>query len=354
MRPGPRDSSLLRLLAVSVAAMLFVAPIWCGHRSAAQGPATVRIEPATLEVQPGEMATVSIVVDDVTDLFGFELKLGFNPAHVAVVDADPATSGVQIADGDFLSLDWKLQNAVDNEDGFLAYAVCQVNPSPSRSGSGVLATVTWRAEEVGTSPLELYDVILAAPLGVQIPAEVQNGQVVVTAVEPAPGATPTGSPTPSAPSPTPQPSPIPTEQADADPGPGPATTPTPTTATGVGPTPGAQDVTQEPASTPSARDVTGEPTAAVGSEPSDTPGLAETPLTEDETTATPSDPQEISEAAGPDPDPTTTQVVTDSEPSRWASIRPSSGVLLAVAAGCTILGVGALVFASRLWSKKEP
>lgn len=145
----------------------------------AQEGATVRPDPLALEIEARSTSVVNILVEDVTDLYGFEFQITFDPTLVGVVDADPAKSGVQIQPGDFLSPDWELDNTVDNQNGTIDYALSQWDPSPPKSGSGVLAIITWRGKVPGTSPIHFTYVQLGAPGGVPISASTQDGQISV-------------------------------------------------------------------------------------------------------------------------------------------------------------------------------
>lgn len=140
---------------------------------------TIRPDPLSLEIGAGKSSTVDILVEDVTDLYGFEFEITFDPAVLEVVDADPGKEGVQIGAGDFLSPDWTLENTVDNDNGTIAYALCQLNPSPPQSGDGVLATIIWRGKVMGTSPITFTHVLLAGRDGIPIPADTQDGQITV-------------------------------------------------------------------------------------------------------------------------------------------------------------------------------
>ncbi len=153
----------------------------------ADGSTTVSIAPASQEIFLGGTDVTDVLVEDVTDLYGFEFEIAFDPAILEVVDADPGKAGVQIQPGDFLSPDWLLENSVDNDNGSIAYALCQLNPSPPQSGDGVLASITWRGKIMGTSPITLTYVQLGAPRGVPIPASTQDGEITVG--EPSPGPT---------------------------------------------------------------------------------------------------------------------------------------------------------------------
>ena len=153
----------------------------------ANDPTTVSINPASQEISLGATGSTDVLVENVTDLYGFEFQITFDPTLVEVVDADPVRAGVQIQPGDFLSPDWLLENNVDNDNGTIAYALCQLNPSLPQSGDGVLATITWRGKVMGTSPITFTNVQLGAPGGVPIPATTQDGEVTVG--EPSPGPT---------------------------------------------------------------------------------------------------------------------------------------------------------------------
>ena len=153
----------------------------------ANDPTTVSINPASQEISLGSTGITDVLVESVTNLYGFEFQITFDPTLVEVVDANPVQAGVQIQPGDFLSPDWLLENSVDNDNGTIAYALSQLNPSPPQSGDGVLVTITWRGKAMGTSPITFTYATLGAPGGVPIPASTQDGEVTVG--EPSPGPT---------------------------------------------------------------------------------------------------------------------------------------------------------------------
>ena len=141
---------------------------------------TVSIDPSSQDVLMEETVTTDVLVENVTDLYGFEFEITFDPTLVEVVDADPNKAGVQIQPGDFLSPDWVLDNAVDNDSGTIAFALCQMNPSQPQTGSGVLATITWRGKALDVSPITFTYASLGAPGGVPIPSSTQDGEIIVT------------------------------------------------------------------------------------------------------------------------------------------------------------------------------
>jgi LysM repeat protein len=207
---------------------LFSTPI--GH-VLAQGP-TVVIDPPTREVAVEATTTVDIRIENVSDLFGAEVHLTFDPVLLEGVDADAGKAGVQIQPGTFLSPDFTAQNEVDQAAGKIDFAISQMAPHGPVSGSGVLATITFRGKAAGTSSINFVNVILSAPGGIPISAGTQGGSLTVTSdvtPTPTPTATPTQTPTPTGtPTSTPDGGPTPTHTATPTPTPTPTPTATPT------------------------------------------------------------------------------------------------------------------------------
>lgn len=169
-------------LASLLAAMVLVGP------AAAAGPsqdAIVRPDPLISAVPLGGQVVVSLYVQDVQGLYGADIRLGFDPAVLAVQDMDLAVSGVQIAPlSAFLKPDFVVRNSACNEvgpacpaAGVVRYAVTQVNPSAPASGSGAIAAVTFKrlSHDVTTLRITAHD--LSDRSGVTIPSVAQDGSV---------------------------------------------------------------------------------------------------------------------------------------------------------------------------------
>jgi hypothetical protein len=177
-------------------------------------PTRVRVDPTVRIVSVGDQFTVDVRVDNVINLGAYEFKLAFDPAAVAFVD---------VANGPFLG---SSDRTPECAPPILTASSVQFSCStlgaelPGASGSGVLATVRFKATATGTSSLDLQDVVLLTPNAQPITvAEVIDGSV--TAVPP----TPTFTPTPTL---TPTITPTPTETPTLEPGVTPTATPTPT------------------------------------------------------------------------------------------------------------------------------
>ncbi|MCJ7552048.1 MAG: LysM peptidoglycan-binding domain-containing protein [Anaerolineae bacterium] len=188
----------LRLLSfVTLVVALFGAP--SGMVLAADP--VVKISPAAGTISVDQIVVVSVTVEDVTSLFGAEFHITFDPNLVEVVDADASTDGLQIGIGDFLAADFIAQNVADNTAGKVDFGMSQMAPHGAVSGSGTLATISFKGKGSGTSNVAFTNILLADSGGGQIAASAQNGTVTVTGgatatpTTEAPTATPTTAPT---------------------------------------------------------------------------------------------------------------------------------------------------------------
>ncbi len=352
--------TILRLVAIQMSIALLVCLPGLGQATTvwAQEGVTVRPDPSSLEVEAGSTGAVDILVENVTDLYGIEFEITFDQALLEVVDADPVREGIQIQPGDLLSPDWLLDNTVDNDNGTVAYALCQLNPSPPQSGDGVLAIITWRSKAVGTSPIHFAYVLLGAPGGVEIPASAGDGQIIVVSAQAPPAdtltptAAPTGTPTPVPPTSAPTSTPIP-----------PISTPTftPIPPTSTPPATAVPEATETPAATPTSTPPntttpTGVPTSV--STPTSTPLPTATPVVQgtepSSPTATAVQPTSTAvSAAAAHPVPTQTEAspmpLTPTPVSPSGSSGISTGSLTYVALACLVVAaLGAWVLWRRM------
>jgi hypothetical protein len=159
---------------------------WPLGSAAAQG-AQLWLDPATLDLAPGDVGTLALRVENVTHLAGAEVNLTFDPALLEVVDADASTEGAQIAHGDFLSPDFVVQNTTDPAIGTVDYAIACMPLDKAVSGSGVLARITFRALAEGETLVTIRSALLADMQRQPIAVETGSSVVVVTRSGPSPG-----------------------------------------------------------------------------------------------------------------------------------------------------------------------
>ncbi len=206
-----------RLLLVAGLAALAMA--LAPHAVLAQD-ATVAISPADKGVACNENTTVSVMINNVEDLFGVDFKISYDPNVVDVVDADGGNPGTQIQQGTFPDVSGGQGlvqvNSVDVGTGTISYAATLINPSPAQDGSGPAAQITFTGKANGTTDVELVAVLLSDNLARPIQAVPIDGKITVSGCDgggraTATSQTPSTPPTPATPA-----TPIPGDDDDDD------------------------------------------------------------------------------------------------------------------------------------------
>ncbi len=158
--------------------------------------AIVRCDPLNAAGPVDQDLVIDIYVQDVTDLYGADVRLSFDRALAQVVDADLTLAGTQIQPlATFLSPDFVIKKEANNDNGTIWYAATQLNPSQPVSGSGPLARVTLRASAVGSFAMPITSAQLSKAGGIPIQLTIQDCSVTFQNSTPA---TPTPTPTPTA------------------------------------------------------------------------------------------------------------------------------------------------------------
>jgi len=176
--------------------------------------AVALLTPASQSIAVNQVTTITLHVQDVGNLYGYQVAIVFNPDVLKVIDADPGKAGIQVALGTFLQADFVQQNNADNSVGTVICVVSQLAPASPVSGSGDLLTVTFQGKAQGSSDIRFTDLKLARSDGTEIAVSQQNAQITVgsgtspTATSTStstPTATPTVTATPTSTSTTPTP-----------------------------------------------------------------------------------------------------------------------------------------------------
>ena len=143
------------------------------QEAALQNP-TVRIDPATSVVGAGQTFTVAVMIDQASNLGGFEFTLRFTPATVT---ADSVTLG------DFLGSTGRtvipVGPNINNQTGRVSFGAASIGSAPGPNGTGVLASVTFTTQSYGESPLDLQDVMVLDIHAQHQTATVEDGVVRV-------------------------------------------------------------------------------------------------------------------------------------------------------------------------------
>ncbi|MFH1084849.1 MAG: hypothetical protein V1772_03700, partial [Chloroflexota bacterium] len=218
----------------------------------------VRAAPVSQQTPVGGNGVLQVRVDNVCDLFAYDVRLDYNGSPLDVEDGSPGEPGIQVYMGDvFDGLPHQVvQNGV-YDDGVFGQVqfVASLNTLVPTGfcGSGVLLWVMFRGMVPGYSNVTLTEVNLYDHAGDPIARGLTHGEILV-GIGPFPSLTPSSTPsktsTPTASSTATQ---TPANTATYTPGPSPTATQTPTnTATytpGPSPTP-TQTLTPTKTNTP--------------------------------------------------------------------------------------------------------
>jgi hypothetical protein len=145
-------------------------------------PACARLSvvPSYKEIPRGGTGTTEVQVADVSNLYGVQFRMSFDPDVAQVVDADPNTAGVQMGMGSLFSGKdhYVARNTVNNTTGVGEFVVTLVAPAIPITGSGTLAVINWQGRNVGQSPITLTLTGLA-PASQPICHTIENGRIQV-------------------------------------------------------------------------------------------------------------------------------------------------------------------------------
>lgn len=129
-------------------------------RGGAESP-SIYIYPENQTVSTGGTVTVDVMVSNVLSLYGYQFDIIYDPAIL--------TFNV-IEKGDFLAaggVEVFWINVTSDDEAYSINNTAAVRQGPVKgwSGGGVLATITFDADNTGTSQIELNNIILTDPLG---------------------------------------------------------------------------------------------------------------------------------------------------------------------------------------------
>ncbi len=154
---------------------------WMSDLSASQP--TVFVSPAAQTIACGEVATFTVAVRNISNMYGVQFYLTFDPEVIEVIDPDDDASNGTIVPGDiFPPGEYEVaQEVVDNASGQVRYAITllRVPKAQPFNGSGVVAEIAVRARDEGASPLVLADVRVSDDAGRPIAVDVQDGVLTV-------------------------------------------------------------------------------------------------------------------------------------------------------------------------------
>lgn len=127
----------------------------------AQEGAQVYLQPVASE---GDTLTFEVIAENVTEMYGAEFRLTYDPAVLAVQDTNPDQEGIQIEPGTLLPADkgFVVANEVNETEGTVVFAMTLLNPAPAANGAGPLAQVTFKRLQNSPSTLNVEHAKLVA------------------------------------------------------------------------------------------------------------------------------------------------------------------------------------------------
>ncbi len=159
------NSFKIACLSVILLALLMSAPL-----ALAQNETRLTLKP--VESANG-MLTVEVLAENVTDLYGLELHLKYDPAVLEIQDSQADKPGVQIEAGTLLpvSQGFVVANQADPAQGTIVYALTLLNPAPAISGSGPIARMSFKVLQNSPSTINVEQSTLVSINLETIPAE---------------------------------------------------------------------------------------------------------------------------------------------------------------------------------------
>jgi hypothetical protein len=113
----------------------------------------VYVDPEVSVGAVGQNFTININISNVTDLYGWEFKLGWNTTILNVIEVHEGPFLKNVADTFFTY-------KVNSTAGYIIADCTLLGIVPGASGGGTLATIEFHVESKGDSVLDLFDTIL--------------------------------------------------------------------------------------------------------------------------------------------------------------------------------------------------
>ena len=147
---------------------------------------TVRVDPAQSVVDVGETFTITVMIDEASNLGGFQFDLLYVTTTVTVDSV--ALGGFLGSTGRTVGL---VGPIIDNQAGRVSFGAWTAGSAPGPNGTGALALITLTTQGAGISPLDLQGVLVLDTKAEHQTPTVEDGSVVA-------GGAPTPTPTPTA------------------------------------------------------------------------------------------------------------------------------------------------------------
>ena len=145
---------------------------------------TARLTLQNVPLQDEKLLIVNVNLADVSDMYGAEIQMRYNPAQLKVRDNDTRLDGIQIKPGPLIAFDnrFVVQNMADPETGTIDFAFTLLRSATPIEGDGVLATIVFEILGSGPYSLDFGEVQLVSSQFKAIPVSTE-GLVINTGIE---------------------------------------------------------------------------------------------------------------------------------------------------------------------------
>lgn len=128
----------------------------------ASSTAQLRVIPALIkDLDVGEEFTINVTIENVENLYGFEIKFSWNPSIVECIDRQVKVPVETFPDGILHQPFQQVKNQLNNTAGTYLVAYSSMSPAPPFDGSGIIFSMRFRVIGYGTSSLSFASVKLA-------------------------------------------------------------------------------------------------------------------------------------------------------------------------------------------------
>jgi len=141
--------------------------------------AYVYIMPSSTKITLGVTSSIDVMIDNVADLYGFEIKLGYNTTILNAINASEG-SFLKQAGSTFV-----LINEINDTEGYVKFAVSRLSVENGVNGSGTLFTLAFNSSlsATGTTSIAFNTIKLSNPQSQPISHTFFDGSVGVVEID---------------------------------------------------------------------------------------------------------------------------------------------------------------------------
>lgn len=156
----------LLIISIIILSNIFVTPF---DVVAQNNQTRIHFQPNDFLISVNSNSEIAVWIQDVKDLYAFDITLKYDPAYLEILDSDLGINGIQVSQGTFLDAGLTLKNTVDPTAGSINLVLTQLNPSTEKSGDGSLLVIRMKALKAGKTTLQVESLQLSTRKGVSIP-----------------------------------------------------------------------------------------------------------------------------------------------------------------------------------------